>query len=571
MTEVDEGPRQPDPLRRRAEAAVQRNLLASREARAALSPEDVLRMVHELSVHQVELELQNEELRRAEEAREAALARYRDLYDTAPVGYCTLSDGLIGEANLTAAALLGTPREALAGQPMARFIHGPDQDRYDRYCKRLAETNEQRTCELRMVKNDQSVFWASLSGAGPAAATHLVLTDITARRQGEEENARLQNLVQQDHKLKTLGTLAGGLAHDFNNLLATIVANANLASMMVEPEHQAAAFLAPIETAAMKAAKLTRQLMAYSGQGQRAQAEMDLNWILRESFQFIPGPLASRVDLHAILSDRLPSVQGDPTQISEVIVDLLTNALEAMEPGQPGRLMVRTAAESLDPAALESGDWALPIRAPGPFATLEVTDEGAGMDSATMARLFEPFFSTKFPGRGLGLPEVIGVLRHHGGGIQVRSVPGKGSTFKLYFPALDSSRAMGSGPFLPDGRGKGRILVVDDEEDERARIRFMAEQLGFTVIEAADGPEGLELFRLHHGTLALVLLDLGLPRLDGPATLGEIRKINDTIPVVLGRPHGTWEAEAPADGRAGCLNKPYRMAEFQGLVQRTLA
>jgi CheY-like chemotaxis protein len=364
--------------------------------------------------------------------------------------------------------------------------------------------------------------------------------------------------------------LAGGMAHDFNNLLATIVGNANLASMMVEPDSKVSAFMTAIEKAAMRAAKLTRQMLAYSGQGKYHQAVLDLNLVLKESMHFIPVPIASQVHVHVILSDRLPFVQGDPSQISEVMVNLLTNALEAMETGREGRLIVRTSAESLDQAGLESCDWALAIQEPGHFATLEVTDEGAGMGSEIMSQLFEPFFTTKFTGRGLGLPEVMGVLRSHGGGILVRSEPGRGSTFKLFFPAMRAPRTKPPVDFLPVWRGQGRILVVDDEEEERNRVRRMAEQLGFSVLEAAGGPEAVELFRLRHGDLALVLLDLSLPRMDGLAALQEIRKINSTIPVVLGTPYQAREP-APPEAQAGCLKKPYRQAEFQGLLQRTLA
>jgi len=212
-----------------------------------------------------------------------------------------------------------------------------------------------------------------------------------------------------------------------------------------------------------------------------------------------------------------------------------------------------------------------PPHVPGPFATLEVTDEGAGMEPHIMERLFEPFFSTKFTGRGLGLPEVIGVIRSHGGGIRVRSVPGNGSTFKIFLPAMRTPRSQPAREFLPVWRGKGRILVVDDEEEERTRVRGMAEQLGFTVIEAADGIEAVEIFRLRHGNLALVLLDLSLPRMDGRAALQEIRKISNTIPVVLSTPFQAQEEEILTEALAGYLKKPYRMAEFQGILQRTLA
>ena len=569
-------------LRRMAEAELARNPHLSAPVDAAMAPEDIRRLLHELSIQQIELEMQREEMRREELAWEASLARYVDLYDSAPVGYCTLDDGVINEANLAAANMLGVDRVALIGQPMTRFIHSADLDVYQQCRQRFSETDETQECELRMLKKGETVFWAHVSaverrappprpgsGAGHAPV-RLVLIDITARKRSEEDKARLEGMLQQSQKLKTLGVLAGGMAHDFNNLLATIVGNANLSSMTLEPESKVMPYLVAIEKAAMRAAKLTRQMLAYSGQGKYLSSEMDLNMVLTGSLQFFSGSMSTPVKVHVVLCDRLPYVQGDTTQISEVVINLLTNAVEALDPGREGRLIVRTRAEHLDQAALDRSAWVLPVT-PGHFATLEVADEGIGMPPDVVAHLFEPFFSTKFTGRGLGLAEVIGVVRNHGGGIQVQSEPGQGSCFKIFLPAMRTPRSVRPGESMPSWHGEGRILVVDDEEDERKKVRRMAEELGLTVIEAAEGMEAVETFRLRHGELSLVLLDLTLPSMDGRATLREIRRIDSTIPVVLGSPHGTKEEDVPMEVQAGVLGKPYRLAEFRSIVQRTLA
>jgi len=540
-------------------------------------------MFHELSVQHLELEMQNEELRRAESERETSLARYVELYDAAPVGYCTLVNGVISEGNLTAANLLGLAREGLVGQPMTRFIHAEDQGIYDLCRRRFSETDEAQACELRMVKRDGTLFWAHLlaterrapparAGSRPGApvVTRLVMSDITARRRAEAEKVKLEGLLLQAQKLKTLGVLAGGMAHDFNNLLATMVGNANLASMMVEPDSKVMSYMMAIEKAAMRAAKLTRQMLAYSGQGKYHQGEVDLNLVLRESMLFISDLFPPRVSVDLVLGDRLPYVQGDATQISEIMANLLTNALEAMEPAQQGRLTIRTRAECLDQGDIDRGAWVLPV-APGHFATLEVTDEGAGIAPDILERLFEPFFSTKFTGRGLGLAEVIGIVRNHGGGIHVRSEPGKGSSFKIFLPAMRTPRTIHSRESLPDWRGQGRILVADGEEVERNKVRRMAEELGFTTIEATSGKEAVDIFRRRHRDLALVLLDVSPPMTDGRAALWEIHKINSRIPVVLGSPFEAKEADLPAEVQAGSLRKPYRQAEFRGILQRTLA
>jgi PAS domain S-box-containing protein len=566
-----------------AEEAFQRKPRWSPQVHGNLSSEDLIRMFHELSVHQIELEMQNEELRRAEAELEASLARYSDLYESAPVGYFSLVDGVISEANLAAANLLGIARNALIGMPITRFISGEDQDIYCLCRDRFAEAEATQECELRMVRKDGTVFWAHVltrgrrapppsagSVAGHASVQHLVLSDITARRRGEEDKARLERLLQQAEKSKAIGTLACGIAHDFNNLLATIVGNANLTLMTIEPDSKVATYMAAIEKAAMRAAKLTHQMLAYAGQGKRASAELDLNLVLRESLHFIQDAIPAQVDLHAVLSDRLPFVLADPTQISESVVNLLTNALEAMPNGPGRRLIVRTRAECLDQGAIDGRSWVLPV-APGHFATLEVTDEGAGMPPEVVTRLFEPFFSTKFMGRGLGLAEVIGVVRDHGGGIQVQTEVGKGSSFKILLPAMRTPRTIHPGASMPSWRGQGSILVVEHDEEERKKVRRMAEDLGFTVLEATEGMEAVEVFCDHHGDLALVLLDLSLPKMDGRVAFRAIHEIDSSIPVVLGHPHGVEEKGIPEEAQAGVLGRPYRLAEFRGVLQRTLA
>jgi len=573
-------------LRRMAEEAIQRNPRTAHKAHAALANEDMVRLIHELSVHKIELEMQNDELRRAETEREASLARYTDLYDSAPVGYCTLVDGVIGEANLAAANLLGVARDALLGRQITEFIRREDQDIYQLCQDRFVETDATQDCELRMVRKDATVFWAHVvtkgnwvpphgtrSDAGQAAVSHvsrLVLSDITARKRGEEDKARLDGLLQQTQKLKTIGTLAAGIAHDFNNLLATIVGNANLTLMTIESDSKVTSYMAAIEKAAMRAAKLTHQMLAYSGQGKYVSSELDLNLVLRESLHLIQESIPAQVDIHAVLSDRLPFVLADPTQLSESVVNLLTNALEAMMPGGGRRLIIRTRAECLEQADIDRSSWALPV-APGHFATLEVADEGPGMAPEVVARLFEPFFSTKFMGRGLGLAEVIGVVRGHGGGVQVQTEEGKGSSFKIFLPAMRTPRSIHPGGSTPTWRGQGRILVVEHEEEERKKVRHMAEELGFTVLEATEGMEAVEVFCDHHGDLALVLLDLSLPKMDGRVAFRAIHEIDSTIPVVLGHPYGVREKVIPAEAQAGFLGKPYRLAEFRGILQRTLA
>jgi len=252
------------------------------------------------------------------------------------------------------------------------------------------------------------------------------------------ETARQETLLLESRQLETLSVLAGGVAHDFNNLLTAIMGNAELGCLAVTEREDPTPYLRAINTAALRAADLTRQLLAYAGKGKYLTTEVDLNMLVHELVQIGSPARPARVDLQCDLGEPLPQVAGDATQLFQIILNLVTNAVEACPPEQDGRVRIRTRAERVDPADLATATWALATAA-GPCATLEVTDTGSGIPPEILPRIFEPFFSTKFAGRGLGLAALMGVLRGQGGGLQVRSRPGHGSSFKLFLPALETA------------------------------------------------------------------------------------------------------------------------------------
>jgi PAS domain S-box-containing protein len=572
-------------LRQRAEALAGGMTPESLGNLEVQSPGEWRRTLYELRVHQIELEMQNDELRQSQEDLDRARACYFDLYDLAPVGYMTVSHGnRVIEANLTAISMLGLSRVALLNQPFTHFIHRDDQDLYYLHRKQFYETGTARAGELRLVKADGTVFWAYLAAThiqeDPACPEHqvddakprarLVMSDITWRKQAEEKTAKLESELHQAQELKALGVLAGGVAHVINNLLTTILGNANLGTLAVGADGKVASYFSAIETATQRAANLTAQLLAYAGKGKYWVTEVDLDVVVKEVLQRIAPTLPGRVTLRCEGADRLPFVKGDATQIAQILMGLLSNAAESFGDGRGGQITIRTRAEAMDVLAVESACWCKVIE-PGRYATLEVIDTGAGMTAEVLARAFEPFFSTKFTGRGLGLAAVMGILCNHGGGLSAHSEVGRGSSFKIYLPALQEARAPQAAPDLPSWRGAGKLLVADQDQEIRSTVRRMAERLGFTVVEARGGQEALEIFRLRHGDLALVLLDLTMPRMGAAEAFAEMRKIDRKVPVVLSQGYDMAEEPALPEGLAGMIKKPYRMAEFQGLLQRTLA
>jgi CheY-like chemotaxis protein len=263
-------------------------------------------------------------------------------------------------------------------------------------------------------------------------------------------------------------------------------------------------------------------------------------------------------------------VKGDPTQIFQIVMNLLTNACEAFAAGAEGRITLRTASQRVDAAALESAGWILPV-VPGHYATLEVTDTGSGMTPETLQRVLEPYFTTKQTGHGLGLAAVTGILRSHGGGLRVLSQLGLGSSFTLFLPAMTEERSLPNLEVLPVWQGAGRLLIADAEPEVRSLARRLAERLGFTVISASDGPEAVEIFRRLHGEVALVILALDLPRMGGEETFHALRAIDSHVPVALSSGFAVPDPEPPVAGLAGSLKTPFRAAEFQGLLTRALA
>ena len=392
--------------------------------------------------------------------------------------------------------------------------------------------------------------------------------DITEQRQVERE--RIEARLQEAQKLESLGLLAGGIAHDFNNLLVGILGNASLAlAELGESDSHLRPHLERIETASQQAADLTRQMLAYSGRGRFVVEPVDLSSLVQEMAQLVEVSVPKSATLELELDEDLPSVDADVVQIRQVVMNLITNAVAALVDAK-GRIQVRTRCLTVD-------DWFLARTrivggelSEGAYVGLEVRDSGRGMDAATVDRMFDPFFTTRKDGHGLGLAAVLGILRGHGGAIRVDSVPGDGTTIEAFFPASTHATSQ-SVPTLThfDVGPPGRVLVVDDEQVVRDLARAALERAGFDVAVAEHGAEALEIIRRDPEDFGLVLLDLTMPVMDGEETFRAIRKIRPGVRVLLSSGYNEQEATARFAGRGltGFLQKPYPAMELVNKVR----
>ncbi|MBD3868811.1 MAG: PAS domain-containing protein [Acidobacteria bacterium] len=386
--------------------------------------------------------------------------------------------------------------------------------------------------------------------------THM---DITKRKKAEEATRNLEVQFRHAQKLESLGVLAGGIAHDFNNLLMVILGNADLALGQLSPIAPARDCIKEIEAASRRAADLCNQMLAYSGKSQVLTTDLDLTALVREMSHMLEVSISKKAKLDYRFADDIPPVEGDSSQIGQVVMNLITNASEALDDGV-GTITVSTGTMNCNGAFLRENytDESVPE---GEYVYLEVTDTGHGMDQSVLSRLFDPFFTTKFTGRGLGLSAVLGIVRSHRGALKIRSAEGQGSTFLVLFPACRIESGLqtpATDPIVTGSPDVGTVLVVDDEEPVRDVAGRMLRALGFDVILAANGREGLELFDTHRERLRCVLLDRTMPDMDGDKVLERIREIDPEMLVIQVSGYGQRENNSDP-----FIQKPFTLTDLE--------
>ncbi len=430
-------------------------------------------------------------------------------------------------------------------------------------------TQQEGYCESTMaVVEDERVrnFETRVIPSGNAEV-QLIMRDVTLDRQHEEQ-------ARQAQKLESLGVLAGGIAHDFNNLLTGILGQASLARLKLSKGGVVLDNIEKIVKSAEQAGDLTRQLLAYAGKGKFQISPLDLNQLIRDTTGLMHTAMPGSVELSLKLDERLPRVQADRGQLQQVIMNLFINAVEATKENG-GSIEIKTHQQQVTVDSPIKNYVVNELDA-GHYTVMQITDTGVGMDQAVLARIFDPFFSTKPQGHGLGLSATLGIIRTHRGGLHVQSQPGNGTTFIILLPALIEHPLDVALPVTEETASQGKqqtILVIDDEPAVREVASEILTEHGHTVVLAADGRAGVELFRLRHQQIDLVLLDMKMPGMDGRQTYQALSEIRRDVKVIFASGYSEVELSSQlADSTTlAFLHKPYTIEALMNMVEHILA
>lgn len=516
-----------------------------------------------------------ERLRKSEES-------YRLVTENAGDGILVLDrTARILQANAAVSEITGVPRSGFLEGSVAweSIVHPDDRPALHAHRQRLLEVNAPGTVEYRILDTAGQVHYVEDRGAplyedeGKVAGIVSIIRDISDRKQAEKERKELEVQVRQVQKLESLAVLAGGVAHDFNNLLMGITGNLDLALAKLPAESSIRPRLVQIGKTAERAAGLAKQMLAYSGRGKFHLQEINLSELIGSMLKILTVSIPRNARLQLELLPKVALIEGDESQIRQVVAILVTNAAEALGE-RNGTIVITCGAMQCERTFFEKA-YLRPSLAAGAYAFVRVADTGCGMNEETLDRIFDPFFSTKFPGRGLGLPAALGIVRGHNGAIAAESAPGKGSTFQVVLPCgrpASSAEPNPSAPKRAAKRAASLVLFVDDDATVLEIGKLLLEQNGFEVLSAESGQDALRIFRQNAEDIAAVILDLTMPEMNGEQVLAYLRAIREDVPIIISS--GYDEAQTAAtlqqNSHTTFLHKPYSSGKLLAKVREVL-
>lgn len=475
-------------------------------------------------------------------------------------------------------ALTGSSREELLGLPFSRLFTGDARSHVTTELGKVStEIVGNTTFETELLRQ-HGLKLHLFCGAVPLFTEGVIsgivvsLDDITDRITMEEERLELERHLQQTQKLESLGVLAGGIAHDFNNILTIISGYCYVIKDGINPASAHADHLQKIENAANRAADLCRQMLSYAGKNEIQHSSINMNTLVDDMARMLNSGIKKNVSIELDLGDVLV-ISADSSQIQQIIMNLIINAAEAI--GDNNGTIRISLKKAEFTAGLSEKDFTGRTISPGTYVCLEISDNGCGMDRETQNRIFEPFYTTKFVGRGLGMSSTLGIIKSHAGALRLSSKPGVGTTFKIYIPLSDASgisENMITTDKTPAAKEKGTILLVDDEDDLRVLGPIHLNNIGYSALTAANGIEALKIYREHEGKIDLILLDLLMPGMDGIETHHRIRKISMSIPIVFcsGCSRNELPTEILDDKYFGFLQKPFEPDKLRTVLMEML-
>ncbi len=531
---------------------------------------DPEKLLYELQVHKIQLEMQNDELLRSRREVEASLARYSELYDFAPVGYFTLDrEGTIRQVNLTGARLLGVPRSEVVDRRFGAFVSAADTRAFNALLAKALESRIMESGEISLAVQPTSpgrppFVQLTLSASVAQEECRMIVVDFTERRRAAEQ-------LRSGQKMEAIGQLAGGVAHDFNNLLTIILSHAAFALEAVDGDAPVHQDLLELQAAAERAVALTRQLLTFSRKQELRPQVVDANQLVRGLENMLRRLLDASIELVLTLAQDPAPIEVDPVQFEQVVMNLAINARDAMPNG--GQLTVSTANVDFDEARIPQ----YTTGQPGRFVRMTVSDTGVGMDKATLEHIFEPFFTTKEKerGTGFGLSTVYGIVTQCGGDVSVHSEAGRGTVFEIRFAraAMVSSprHSMVVAKTEVVAAGTETVLVVEDEDALRRAARRILEAAGYTVLVAASGEEALRVCEQHQGMIHLALSDVVMPKMTGLAFAALVKVARPEIKVL----HMSGYAGDAIDkygtlDRARYIGKPFTSEALRHKVREVL-
>jgi PAS domain S-box-containing protein len=509
-----------------------------------------------------------EEPGRASEERESE-KRYRLLFDATPLPVFVFDSESLRYLAVNEAALqkYGYSRDELMGMTVLDIRPEEDVQRLRETLATLAPMNL-NTGSWRHRKKDGTTFEVEITthaiefGGRPARL--VVANDVTERRRVDEQ-------LRQSQRMEATGQLAGGVAHDFNNLLGVVLGAGELARHAARAGRPVEPYLAEIDAAAKRAADLTRKLLAFSRKQVLEVRTLDVSEMVDDFLQLIRRVIGEDVELVTVRSPEPLIVSADASQLEQVLLNLCTNARQAMPSG--GRIVLETRRTRFDVADVQRAPWAVV----GDWAELSLADDGEGMDEATRARVFEPFFTTKRDGTGLGLAMVHGIVHQHGGLVHVESRPAAGTTVRVYLPLAHEAIDAVPTPAPSNGAvvhgGHETLLVAEDEAPLRGLLALTLSELGYDVITASDGEEAVRTFTEQRGRISLAILDVVMPHLGGVQAFERMRALDPTLKVIFITGYAPQHAQVSRileNGGNSMLHKPFGLKDLGHAVRETL-